>query len=58
MPAAIGTPVLATTTTDAATAAAATCDVCGHLVSAHDRVATRYCDATLNNALARGCLCR
>lgn len=34
------------------------CDVCGHLLSAHDAVATRFCNATLHGALARGCLCR
>jgi hypothetical protein len=34
------------------------CDVCRHSLAAHDSIAIRYCDATQNNALARGCLCR
>jgi hypothetical protein len=29
------------------------CDVCGHTLSLHDRVAERYCEATLHNALSR-----
>jgi hypothetical protein len=31
----------------------ATCNVCRHAVGAHDR----YCQATLDNALTRGCIC-
>jgi hypothetical protein len=33
------------------------CDVCGHALALHDRVAARYCDATLHNALSRTCIC-
>jgi hypothetical protein len=33
------------------------CDVCGHARAAHDRIARRYCDATLHNALSRTCIC-
>jgi hypothetical protein len=36
---------------------AAACDVCGHLVDGHDRIALRFCAATLQNALSRGCIC-
>jgi hypothetical protein len=38
----------------------ATADVrcpCGHSLDRHDRVATRYCAATIAGELARGCLC-
>jgi hypothetical protein len=35
----------------------ATCSVCRHAVGAHDRIAERYCQATLDNALTRGCIC-
>ncbi len=34
-----------------------TCDVCTHPVAGHDRTATRYCDATQQNALSRRCIC-
>lgn len=34
------------------------CDSCPHPVAAHDRVARRYCDATLRMVLPRGCICR
>jgi hypothetical protein len=33
------------------------CDVCGHALAAHDRIAQRYCEATLHNALSRTCIC-
>ena len=33
------------------------CDVCGHPLAAHDRIAQRYCEATLHNALSRTCIC-
>ena len=32
------------------------CD-CGHLVDAHDPIASRYCKATAFNAMSRGCIC-
>jgi hypothetical protein len=38
--------------------AAPTCDVCGHPMSAHDRISSRFCDATQAGALSRGCICR
>jgi hypothetical protein len=33
------------------------CDVCGHALTAHDRIAQRYCAATVHNALSRTCIC-
>ena len=30
---------------------------CGHLLDNHDRIATRYCAATRDGELARGCIC-
>jgi hypothetical protein len=33
------------------------CDGCGHALTAHDRIAERYCQATLHNALSRTCIC-
>ncbi len=33
------------------------CDVCGHALASHDRIADRYCEATLHNALSRTCIC-
>jgi hypothetical protein len=33
------------------------CDVCGHTFASHDRIAERYCQATLHNALPRTCIC-
>ena len=33
------------------------CDVCGHALALHDRVAVRFCEATLHNALSRTCIC-
>ncbi len=35
----------------------ATRSVCRHAVGAHDRIAERYRQATLDNALTRGCIC-
>jgi hypothetical protein len=33
------------------------CDVCPHPHADHDAIAARFCSATLNNAIARGCIC-
>ncbi len=33
------------------------CDICGHALRFHDRIAERYCQATLNNTLSRACIC-
>jgi hypothetical protein len=33
------------------------CDVCGHELAIHDRIAERYCRATRDNALSRACIC-
>jgi hypothetical protein len=32
--------------------------VCGHPADHHDRVATRYCAATVSGRLDRGCVCQ
>jgi hypothetical protein len=44
---------------DAATSAAVdpVLDCCGHLESAHDAVAKRFCAATQRGSLTRGCIC-
>ena len=39
-------------------AALAVCDVCPHATAAHDRIGLRFCQATLDGALSRGCVCR
>jgi hypothetical protein len=31
--------------------------VCGHQGERHDRIATRYCAATVDGRLERGCVC-
>jgi hypothetical protein len=36
---------------------AGSCDVCGHPMAEHDVIAGRFCDATQENALSRGCIC-
>ena len=38
--------------------APAACDVCAHPAAAHDVIGRRFCDATLQGALTRGCICR
>ena len=34
-----------------------TCDVCPHPVRQHDPIGRRFCEATGNSALDRGCVC-
>jgi hypothetical protein len=34
------------------------CDVCPHLHANHDAIATRFCSATGNGAITRGCVCQ
>lgn len=34
-----------------------TCDMCGHSSSTHDAIASRYCRATREHTLHRGCIC-
>jgi hypothetical protein len=34
------------------------CDVCPHPHADHDAIAARFCSATGNGAIARGCVCR
>jgi hypothetical protein len=38
--------------------ASAYCSCCPHPVERHDRVARRYCEATLHRVLTRRCICR
>lgn len=33
-------------------------DVCPHAMSDHDAIGLRFCRATLNGAITRGCICR
>ena len=35
-----------------------TCDVCPHPHANHDAIATRFCSATGDGAIARGCVCQ
>jgi hypothetical protein len=30
---------------------------CGHALAGHGRISTRYCEATVAQSLARGCIC-
>ncbi len=41
----------------AAPAAEPDCMACGHSGGQHDRIARRFCDATVERALTRGCVC-
>ncbi len=34
------------------------CDVCPHGLDSHDAIGRRFCQATLDRALTRGCACR
>jgi hypothetical protein len=34
------------------------CDVCPHPVTSHDAIGLRFCRATRNSAIDRGCVCR
>ncbi|WP_208104313.1 RGCVC family protein [Geodermatophilus obscurus] len=34
------------------------CDVCQHSLACHDAIGLRFCRATLNGAITRGCVCR
>jgi hypothetical protein len=36
----------------------ADCMVCSHSPDAHDKIALRYCNATIAGALPRACICR
>jgi hypothetical protein len=50
-------PDITTVTRDGPIATADVRCPCGHSLERHDRVATRYCAATIEGNLARGCLC-
>jgi hypothetical protein len=34
------------------------CMACSHSPDTHDKIARRFCDATVERALTRGCICR
>lgn len=34
------------------------CDACQHPSAEHDAIAARFCSATMNGAITRGCVCR
>jgi hypothetical protein len=38
-------------------APSAACDVCPHDLDGHDTIGLRFCQATLDGALTRGCAC-
>ena len=42
---------------DAAEAMNEACDVCPHPHATHDAIAARFCSATSNGAITRGCVC-
>ncbi|MDP9117592.1 MAG: RGCVC family protein [Actinomycetota bacterium] len=50
-------PTTTTATTTTATATAGACPTCAHPRELHDRIALRYCEATAEGALSRGCVC-
>jgi hypothetical protein len=50
--------IAAPTTADAAPQDRADCMACSHSPDTHDKIALRYCDATVARALTRGCICR
>jgi hypothetical protein len=35
----------------------ADCMACGHAFDTHDAIAVRFCNATVERALTRGCIC-
>ncbi len=35
----------------------AVCDVCPHPVASHDAIGLRFCSATFDGAMTRGCVC-
>lgn len=34
------------------------CMACGHPMKSHDRISSRYCDATIEHATTRKCICQ
>ena len=41
-----------------ATTATAVCGACPHPLAAHDSIGLRFCHATIDRAITRGCSCR
>jgi hypothetical protein len=46
-----------TTTEEPVVAVVERCAACGHASGRHDTIATRYCAATVLNAIERTCIC-
>jgi hypothetical protein len=51
-------PMSTEAVTDVQPAGEVTCDVCPHRPDDHDAIGKRFCQATLDGALPRGCACR
>jgi hypothetical protein len=51
-------PVVPLTETVRASADETACNACPHPSADHDKIAQRFCDATLTGAMDRGCICR
>ena len=51
------TPVLAAPVL-AAPVAEAACAACPHPAAGHDPIGRRFCAATLDSSITRGCICR
>jgi hypothetical protein len=51
-------PVLAPDVDDSFRTVDPVCDVCPHDLERHDTIGRRFCQATLDGALTRGCACR
>ncbi len=45
-------------TSSPATAPPTTCAACPHPAAGHDAISRRYCAATVDASLTRGCICR
>jgi hypothetical protein len=43
--------------TPAAMAAGAECAACSHLLTDHDAIGSRFCRATVDGGISRGCVC-
>jgi hypothetical protein len=43
--------------TPAAMAAGAECAACPHLLADHDAIGSRFCQATVDGGISRGCVC-
>jgi hypothetical protein len=48
---------ITTTSPDGGDIAEGSCVVCPHPMAAHDRISARYCVATAEGSIERGCVC-